>query len=157
MSAQRLLVFSREILWVSLTGVFALLCILPVAGIIADGYVRQNLFLAVLFAFYFRAVIFFRQTPYLQLLAIQILLFFGNIPLFIIVLGKMQDMFYLFDSYDLVFFFQPAVGLLPDTLLEKFQFYRNEFLFFSTGTLILIVFTELRLVMAFVHRIKKIE
>jgi len=148
---------SVEIFWLSLTGVFVLLSALPLYGIITNEYLQQNIVLALLFGFYFRTVIFFKQISYLQPLAIQVLLFLGHIPLFVVVLGKIQDMIYLFDTYDLFFFFSPDAGLTPAVIMEKFHFFRSEFLLFSVGLLILIVLAEFRISFAFMERIKKIE
>lgn len=148
---------SVEIFWLALIALFVILSIIPLYGVITDNYLQQNITLALLFAFYFRSVIFFNQIPYFQPLAIQVLLFLGHIPLFVTVLGKIQDMIYLFDTYDIRFFFNPAAILSPDAMIEKFQLFRSEFLLFSVGSLILIVMMELRIILAFIQRIKKIE
>lgn len=148
---------SVEIFWLSLIGLFVILSAIPLYGIITNEYLQQNIVLALLFAFYFRTVIFFKKIPYLQPLAIQVVLFLGHIPLFVTVLGKIQDMIYLFDTYDLLFFFSPNAGLTPVVVIDKFHFFRSEFLLFSVGLLILIALTEFRIIFAFIERIRKIE
>lgn len=146
-----------EIFWLTLIALFVLLSVIPLYGVIADNYFQQNILLALLFAFYFRTVIYFKQIPYLQPLAIQVLLFLAHIPLFVTVLGKIQDMIYLFDTYDLRYFFIPDIALTPAQLVEKFKWFRSEFLLFSVGLLILIVLTELRIIQSFIGRIRKIK
>src|SRR6185295_17467427 len=148
---------SIEFFWLLLIAAFAAVVSIPVFGIVADDYLKLNVLIAILFALYFRMVVFFRQIPYLKYMPIQILLFFLNIPLFIKVLGKMQVMFFQFDTFDLTSFLVPDHGLTPEAVLSKFHLYRNEFLLFSVGLLILIVLTEFRLILAFIERIKKIE
>lgn len=148
---------SVEIFWLALIALFVILSVIPLYGVIADNYLQQNIVLALLFAFYFRSVIFFNQIPYLQPLAIQVLLFLGHVPLFVTVLGKIQDMIYLFDTYDIRFFFNPVAILSPVAMIEKFQFFKSEFLLFSVGSLILTVMMELRIILAFIQRIRKIE
>lgn len=157
MNPKRAHALTVEIFWLALIALFVILSVIPLYDVITDNYLQQNIALALLFAFYFRSVIFFNQIPYLQPLAIQVLCFLGHIPLFVIVLGKIQDMIYLFDTYDIRFFFNPAIILSPDVMIEKFQLFRSEFLLFSVGTLILIVMMELRIIQAFIQRIKKIE
>ena len=157
MNAKWARALSVEIFWLALIGAFVILSALPLYGIITDEYLQQNLALALLFAFYFRAVVFFKQIPYLQPLPIQVLLFLGHIPFFVTVLGKIQDMIYLFDTYNLTFFFAPSAALPVDALIGKFHLFRSEFLLFSVGLLILIMLAEFRIIFAFIERIRKIK
>lgn len=150
-------ILSVEVFWFSLIALFAIFSLLPLNGIIKNDFLGVNLVLALLFAFYFRTVVFFKNIPYLQFLAVQVILFLAHIPLFVAVMGEIQEMIYRFDSHDLNTFFNAETGLAPHQLLGKFQLFRSEFLLFAVGLLILVVFTELRIIFAFVERIRKIE
>ena len=157
MSGRTTRIVSTEIFWFSLIALFTILSAIPLFGVIKDELLQTNVILAALFAFYFRVVLFFRQIPYLQPLGVQLLLFLGNIPLFVTVLGVIQERIYAFDTADLRQFFHADAILTPETLIDKFQLFRTEFLLFSVGLLILVVLTEFRIILAFVERIKKIE
>lgn len=136
---------------------FAFVCAIPFQEIIAREFLMLTIILSLLFAFYFRMVIFFRQIFYLKFLAVQVLLFFSNPLLFVKTLSKMQEMFALFDSHDLLHFIVPGFQASTYQMNDAYHFFKKEFVLFSVGLLILIVFTELRIVLAFVERIKKIE
>jgi len=155
--SRQLLPLSVELFWLLLIAAFSFLCVLPLDGVIARIFLQVNFFMAALLVFYFRAVLFFRQVFYLKILAVQILFFIGNIVLFFMVLGKAQDMFFQFDTNDITWFLAPGNEATAIDVLKWFQFYRNEFTLFSVGILILLVLLELRIVAAFIQRIKKIE
>lgn len=136
---------------------FSYACIFPINGIIAQQFLLINVVLALLVAYYFRLVIFFRQIFYLKFLVIQVFLFFTNPLLFFKAIGKMQEMLYLFDSHDLYYFISPDSKASAYGMNEAYHLYRNEFLLFSVGLLILLSLSEMRIVLAFVERIKKME
>lgn len=138
-------------------GAFSAVCVYPISGIITREFALVNAVLAVGFAFYFRMVLFFRQIPYLKFLAVQVILFFSNPLLFIKVVSKMQEIFYLIDVYDVTFFLVPGTQDAVSAMSGAYSFFKKEFVLFSIGMLILIVLAELRVMLAFVRRIKEME
>lgn len=146
-----------ELGWLLVMGAFSAVCVYPISGIITREFALVNAVLAVGFAFYFRMVLFFRQIPYLKFLAVQVILFFSNPLLFIKVVSKMQEIFYLIDVYDVTFFLVPGTQDAVSAMSGAYSFFKKEFVLFSIGMLILIVLAELRVMLAFVRRIKEME
>jgi len=154
---QLLLSASVELLWLLLIACFSFACIYPIHGIIANQYILVNGVLAFLIAFYFRIAVFFRHIFYLQFLAVQVLLFFSHPLLFLKTWSKMQELFYQFDSYDLTFFIIPGLRASTYEMNDAFHFFKKEFILLSVGWMILIVAVELRVLLAFIERIRKME
>ncbi len=146
-----------EIAWLIFIAAFAACSVYPIYGIIADGYIIVTIMLAMLSAFFFRLAVFFRQVPWLKFLPTQIILFILNPVLFIIALNQAQEMVFLFDSYDLLYFMVPGLGADIYDMHESYQLFRKEFLLFSVGLLILLALAELRIAEAFVKRIREME
>jgi len=146
-----------EIAWLIFIAAFAACSAYPIYGLIADDYIIAIIVLAMLFAFYFRLVVFFRQVAWLKFLPVQILSFIINPVLFLIALNKMQDMTFLFDSYDLLHFMAPGADVDTYEMNDAFHLFRKEFTLFSVGLLILLLLTELRILMAFVKRVREME
>ena len=146
-----------ELGWLLLIVAFAAVSVFPIYGTITHDLLIINGVLALLFACNFRLAVFFRQIPYLKFLVIQVPLFLLNPVLFFKVLGKMQEMFNLFDMHDLSFFIAPASHDSISRMNDAYSFFKKEFVLFSVGLLVLIVIAELRVLLAFVKRIREMD
>jgi len=143
--------FFSEILWALLIGVFAAVFLLPLYDVLDASFLRINLLLILLFAILFRYTIFLNQTPYLKPMWIRFILVITVLIIFFQIFKQTQDFFELFDTHDINFFLRKdrLVNLSPDVIQEKFAYFRKEFLFFATGSLIVIIAFSLRTVASF--------
>ena len=146
-----------EIVWLLLIAVFAAGSVYPLYGIIAKEFIVVNIVLAMLLTFYFRLVVFFHQVASLKILAVQVILFIVNPILFIGVLNKIQNMLFLFDSHDLLYFIIPNTDVNVYRMNSAFHLFRKEFLLFAVGLMIVLVLTELRIALAFVKRVREMD
>ena len=134
-----------ELLWWLLIAVFAAMVTLPFYSIIEITFLRVNLVFVLLFAVLFRYTIFLEQTPYLKPLWVRFISVLIVGLLFFQVFKQMQDFFELFDTHDISKFLR-AHHLLetPEQVLERFNYFKQAFIFFATGTLIMIVAFSVR-------------
>jgi hypothetical protein len=123
--------FLNEILWALFTAVFTAAVLLPLYQIIDASFLRVNFLLLILFVTLFRFILFLEKIPYLSPLWLRL----------IIVLA-------LIDTHDIGNFLRKdkTPEIAPEVIQQKFDYFKKEFVFFSTGNLILIVAFGLRIV-----------
>lgn len=143
--------FFSEMLWGLLIVIFTAIAILPLYEVLDASFLRVNLLLILLFTILFRYTIFLNQTPYLKPMWIRFILVITAIIIFFQIFKQMQDFFELFDTHDVNFFLRKdrIVSLSPDIIQEKFAYFKKEFVFFSTGSLIVIAAFSLRTTASF--------
>ncbi len=133
-------VFS-EMLWWVLIVVFTAIVLYPLHLVLDAGFLRINIGLVVLFTILFRYTIFLEQVKYLAPLWVRFMSVIIAGILFFQVFIQMQSFFELFDTHDMNDFLtkNPESRFAPEVIHEKFDYFKKEFVFFSTGNLILIV------------------
>lgn len=135
-----------EILWLLIIGIFTAIVTMPFFPIIDISFLRVNIVLVVLFALLFRYTIFLEQTPYLKPLWIRFMLVLATGIIFFQVFKQIQDFFQLFDTHDVSKFLREhALIETPEQVQERYVYFKQEFIFFSTGTLIMIVAFTMRI------------
>lgn len=129
-----------ELLWLLIIGIFTAIVTLPFFPIIDLSFLRVNLVLVILFSLLFRYTIFLEQTPYLKPLWIRFILVLLAGIIFFQVFKQIQDFFELFDTHDISKFLREHALLeSPEKVQERYNYFKQEFIFFSTGTLIMLV------------------
>jgi hypothetical protein len=143
--------FFSELLWGLLVIIFTAIVILPLYEVLDASFLRVNLLLILLFAVLFRYTIFLNQTPYLKPMWIRFILVIASIIIFFQIFKQIQDFFELFDTHDINFFLRKdkTVTLAPEIIQDKFAYFKKEFVFFATGSLIVIAAFSLRTIASF--------
>jgi len=140
--------FLNEILWAIFTAVFTAAVLLPLYQIIVASFLRVNFLLLILFVTLFRFILFLEKIPYLSPLWFRVIIVLALSFVFYRIFTEMQYYFELMDTHDINNFLRKdkVVNLSPDQVQSKFEYFKNEFVFFSTGCLILVVAFGLRIV-----------
>lgn len=140
----------REIIWWILTGMIAFAVVYPITLKI------DYLYLWVSYAFVFTTVLYFRYTlslsslPFMRPPWVRFLLFTLNIVLFFFFLEREQKLIGLLDNFYTEDFGFPVQGVIMyDHIKEKlFEYLRFVIQFFGTGSLIMIVIFNVRLLVS---------
>ncbi len=143
--------FFSELLWGLLIIIFTAIVILPLYEVLDASFLRVNLLLILLFAVLFRYTIFLNQIPYLKPMWVRFILVIASIIIFFQIFKQIQDFFELFDTHDINFFLRKdkTVTLAPEIIQDKFAYFKKEFVFFATGSLIVIAAFSLRTIASF--------
>jgi hypothetical protein len=143
--------FFSEMLWALLIGVFTAIIIFPLYQVLDASFLRVNLLLILLFAILFRYTIFLNEIPYLKTKWLRFILVVAVLIIFFQIFKQIQDFFELFDTHDINYFLRKdsVVKLSPEVIQNKFAYFKKEFVFFSTGSLIVIVAFSLRVIASF--------
>jgi hypothetical protein len=149
----------NEIMWAILAAVFAAAVLLPLYEIIDATFLRVNVLLALLFIILFRFILFLEKIPYLSPLWMRLFVVLVLSFIFYRIFSEIQYFFELFDSHDINDFLRKdkAVLLSHDVVQQKFGYFKKEFVFFSTGNLILTVALGLRIVGSLWGKLKSRE
>jgi hypothetical protein len=140
--------FLNEILWALFTAVFTAAVLLPLYQIIDASFLRVNFLLLILFVTLFRFILFLEKIPYLSPLWLRLIIVLALSFIFYRIFTEMQYYFELIDTHDIGNFLRKdkTPEIAPEVIQQKFDYFKKEFVFFSTGNLILIVAFGLRIV-----------
>jgi hypothetical protein len=140
--------FVNEILWALLTAVFTAAVLLPLYQVIDASFLRVNFLLLILFVTLFRFILFLEKIRYLSPLWFRVFIVLALSFVFYRIFTEMQFYFELMDTHDINDFLRKdrVVNLAPELVQSKFEYFKKEFVFFSTGCLILVVAFGLRII-----------
>jgi len=157
MSKQSILSFLADIFWLALIAIIGFLLVTPFFSVIQNEFLLFNFLLGFSFMVLFRFSIFYHSIFILKPTLIKILFFLFNIFLFVYVLNNMQFMFFTFDLYDPTAFIKTFSSLSHDEINRKFLLFKEQFVLFSVGTLVMVVIFQLRLFGSFLRSLQKID
>jgi hypothetical protein len=138
----------NEILWIFLAFVLVWAVILPLYQVIDITFLQVNVLLILLFVILFRYILFLEKISYLSALWVRLILVLALSFIFYRIFSEMQFFFELMDTHDVSRFLRTdnTIRMAPETIQKHFSYYKKEFVFFSTGSLILTVILGLRIV-----------
>lgn len=143
-----------ELVWWIVTAVIVVLFLLPVLNYLGDRYLfyTPNIFFIVLFVTFTRYIFLLKHTFLADLKWLKLILVFLPIPLF-------------FYSIDALFNFQDFIDkgahiemmshLAPDTAMEISKYIKYQFIFFGTGSMLVIFLLPIRMIISIWRGINK--
>ncbi len=143
-----------ELVWWVATAVVVVLALLPVLSYIEGKYpfYTPNIFFIILFVTFTRYIFLLKYTFLAQYKLLKLLLVFLPIPLF-------------FYSIDALFNFQDFVDrgahiemlnhLAPDTAMDISKYIKYQFIFFGTGSILVLFLLPIRMIISIWREINK--
>jgi len=143
-----------ELVWWIATAVIVVLFLLPVFNYVGSKYsfYTPNIFFIVLFVTFTRYIFLLKHTFLAKNKILKLILIFLPIPLF-------------FYSIDALFNFQDFVDkgehinmfshLVPDTAMNISKYIKYQFIFFGTGSIIVIFLLPVRMIISIWRKINK--
>lgn len=143
-----------ELVWWIATAVIVVLFLLPVLNYVGSKYsfYTPNIFFIVLFVTFTRYIFLLKHTFLAKNRILKLILIFLPIPLF-------------FYSLDALYNFQDFVDrgahigmfnhLVPDTAMNISKYIKYQFIFFGTGSIIVLFLLPIRMIISIWRRINK--
>lgn len=148
MNQQNILVVIKELLWTAITCMVVYAVLYPVTRTIDYIYYPVNAFFIFLTLTYFRWSVTFKKLPFLRPVWIRFLLFAVNLSLFIYLMQKQQQFLMFTENFYTEDFGFPKVIMYDNVKEELFRYLRTEIILFGTGSLIMIVAFNFRLLIS---------
>jgi hypothetical protein len=148
MNQQNLLIFFKELLWTAITGMIVFAVLYPVTQKIDYIYYPVNALFIFLTLTYFRWSVTFKSLPFLRPAWVRFVLFTVNLSLFIYLMQKQQQFLMFHDNFYTEDFGFPKVIMYDHVKEELFRYLRTEIILFGTGSLIMIVAFNFRLLIS---------
>jgi hypothetical protein len=139
----------KELLWLTITAMVTYAVLYPITNKLYYMYTALNAAFVVVVLTYFRWSITFRSLAFLRPTWIRFLLFTANIVLFFYLMSGEQKLLARLDDFFLEDFGFPRVIMYEDVKQELFRYLFAEIVLFATGSLIMIVAFQLRLIVSY--------
>ena len=136
-----------EIIWWIATLVIVLLVLLPVLSYIGDKYLfyTPNIFFIILFITFTRYIFLLKHTFLANLKLIKLILVFLPIPLFFY---AVDSLFNFQDFIDKGAHIEMMSHLVPDTAMNVAKYIKYQFIFFGTGSILVIFLLPIRMIIS---------
>jgi hypothetical protein len=139
----------KEILWLSITGMAIIAILHPITQKIDFIYWRLNALFIFITLTYFRFCINFRSYAFLKPPVVRFLVFTANFSLFFYVMHHEQRLIAMADNFYTEDFGFPKVIMYDDVKKDMFSYLHKEIVFFGTGSLLMIIAFQLRLIASY--------
>lgn len=148
MNQQNLLIVIKELLWTAITCMVVVAVLYPVTQKIDYIYYPVNAFFVFLTLTYFRWSVTFKRLPFLRPAWVRLGLFMINLSLFIYLMQKQQQFLMFYENFYTLDFGFPKVIMYDEVKESLFSYLRTEIILFGTGSLIMIVAFNFRLLIS---------
>jgi hypothetical protein len=140
--------FIKELIWWSITALVSAAVLYPITQQL--DYLYYNINFAFIFTTltYFRWTLTIRHLPFLRPPLVRFLLFGVNLSLFILFMQQEQKFLMFIDSFYTEDFGFPKVIMYDHVKENLFKYLYTEIVLFGTGSLIMIVVFNLRLIIS---------
>jgi hypothetical protein len=141
--------FLREFLWLTITVVAIYAILYPITSKIDFIYWQINAFFIFITLTYFRYSVTFRKLQFLRPAWVRFLLFAVNFSLFLYLMHYEQKFVALSDNYYTEDFGFPKIIMYEDIKRGLFKYLYDQIIFFGTGSLLMIITFQLRLIISY--------
>ncbi|MCW5907949.1 MAG: hypothetical protein KIS94_08835 [Chitinophagales bacterium] len=148
MNKAHLLNLFKELLWVSITMMLVYAILYPVTQKIDYIYYAVNSAFIFVTLTYFRWSVTFKSLPFFRPAWIRFAVFTLNIVMFFYFAQKEQQFLMFYDSFYTEDFGFPKVIMYDEVKDELFAYLRTEIILFGTGSLLMIVALNFRLLIS---------
>lgn len=152
-------IITQETLWLILAALFTGVILFPLYQTLQISLLHFNALLIFLFPILFRYILFFRKTPYLASLWVQVCMLLLMPWLLYLIMGHTRLFLEMLDTYDIDTFFidSDTTRHQLEKIQSNFLYFKKEFVFFSTGTMLLMIIFMMRTVAALWMRLRSKE
>lgn len=144
-----MLQFTKEILWLIVAFIIAILIQLPIINEIEYKFIVANTLVIIISVFYFRMVLDFKNMFFLRKKWIKYFLFATNLFLFVFIVTRIQKVLLLFDLFSVSTFSEISNSLSNETEMFLLNYIQKEYLFFSLFSLLVIVVLNSKIIASF--------
>jgi hypothetical protein len=143
-----------ELVWWVATLVVVVLFLLPVLNYVGDKYAfyKPNIYFIVLFLTFTRYIFLLKHTFLAKAKWLKLILIFLPIPLF---LYSIDALFNFQDYVDRGAHIDMMSHLAPDTAMELAKYIKYQFIFFGTGTILVLFLLPIRMIISIWRGINK--
>lgn len=136
-----------ELIWWVVTAIIVVLFIFPIYNTVGDNYVfyLPNIFLITLFVTFTRYIFLLRYTLFADNKKLKVVLIFFPILLFFY---AMNSLFNFQDYIDKDEHIRMLSHLSPDRAMEISKYIKYQFLFFGTGSMLVIFLFPVRMIIS---------
>ncbi len=143
-----------ELVWWIATLVIVALFLLPIISYIGEGYefYKPNIFFIILFVTLTRYIFLLKHTFLANSKILKLILVFLPIPLFIY---SIDALFNFQDFIDKGAHIRMLSHLAPDTAMDITKYIKYQFIFFGTGSILVIFLLPIRMIISIWRGINK--
>lgn len=146
----------RELLWWIFTIIVAVAVILPAGGFIRFDFLWVNILYVVVTVTFIRYIVFLNHVPYLKGFWVRVALLVISMVVFWQFMRQIQDFLYAIDNYTISAFLTKDVMFETNEHISNiYQYFKKEYIVFSTASEMLIIILVFRLVYSFWGNEKK--
>ncbi len=136
-----------ELLWLAFAAIITLMVLLPAIGTINGEYLITNAFFVFLTVTFFRLFLYINQVPYLTKLWARVILIAFLGILFFQFMITIQQFLWDMDNHTISKFLTPAKAFEhSEAILDKYYYFKSEFLLFAIASEMMIVLLAIRVV-----------
>jgi len=139
----------RELVWLLLTAMITYALLYPVTTKLDYLYTSVNALFIFVALTYFRWSVTFKSLPFLRPAWIRFLVFTLNFTLFFYLMHNEQKLIAKLDNFYIEDLGFPKIIMYDDVKEELFRYLLNEIVLFGTGSLVMIVAFQLRLIISY--------
>lgn len=145
---ESLLHLLREALWLTITAAVSYAVLYPITSKMDFIYYKTTFAFVFVTLTYFRWAMMIKSLPFFRPGAVRFLLFTANLSLFIFFASREQKFLGLMDNFYTEDFGFPKVILFDDDKAALLKYIYNIVVFFGTGSLIMILALNVRIIIA---------
>lgn len=144
-----MLQFLKELLWLVIALIIAVLVQLPIISEIEYKYVIANTLMIFISVYYFRTVLDFKNMFFFKLKWVKYFLFALNLFLFVFIVTRIQKILLFFELFTISSYSKSVNILSSEKEVFLLNYIQKEYLFFSLFALLIIVVLNTKIIASF--------
>jgi hypothetical protein len=141
--------FLKEILWLIIAFLIALLVQYKITSVIDYNYFIANTLVIVVSIYYLKMAASFKDVFFVKLKWVKYFVFAANLFLFVFIVTRIQKVIALYDVFSVTAYSNKFVLLDPTRESNLLHYIQKEYLFFSIFALVSIVVLNIKIITSF--------